>query len=185
MTQTALLDRLESEIRQLLEETRSQLAPLPAEALGSRPQPERWNALECFAHLNAHFDYFLPRIELAIHKSKARHWIPGEFRRQNWVGRMAIKAADPNNLGRTRKKSPKKIDPRRLQVRDHEVKAFLINCEMLLRLVQQARAVDLNRTTVKHFRWPGSRFMLGDLLEYMLMHAQRHFIQAREAAAKS
>lgn len=185
MTQTALLDRLESDLRRILELIRTQFASLPSEALHIRPEADRWNAMECFAHLNAHYDYFLPRIELAIHKSKARSWAAVDERRQNWLGRMAIRAVNPANMGSTRKRSPKKIDPKRLKVTANEMKALLINCEMLLRLLQQARSVDLNKAKVAHFRWPGFKFLLGDLFEYMLLHTERHLIQARAAADKN
>lgn len=179
MTQTDLLEQLESDLRKLLEIARTQFANLPEEALQVRPQPERWNANECFAHLNAHFDYFLPRIELSIHKSKARAWGPAEEVKHNWQGKYSIRAVDPENMGKKHRRSPKRIDPKLLTVRPHEVKAFLINCEMLLRLLQQSRGVDLNKTKVAHFRWPHFRFLLGDLLRYMILHAQRHVIQAQ------
>mgnify|MGYP000264058249 CR=1 FL=1 len=184
MTQSEILDRLESDLRKLLELVRSQFAPLPTEALQIRPGQNRWNAQECFAHLNAHFDYFLPRIELAIHKAKARRWAPVEQRRQNWVGRTAIRAVDPVNMEKSRRRSPKRINPKYLTVREHEVKAFLISGEMLLRLLQQAREVDLNKARVAHFRWPHFKFLLGDLFEYIVLHAQRHTLQAQHAAPK-
>ncbi|MCE7921888.1 MAG: DinB family protein [Haliscomenobacteraceae bacterium CHB4] len=184
MAQSELLDRLESDLKKLLELVRSQFTLLPTEALQVRPGPERWNALECFAHLNAHFDYFLPRIELAIHKAKARSWAPAGERQQNWYGRRAIRAVDPLQMDKNRRKSPKRINPKYLQVRPIEVKAFLINMEMLLRLLQQAREVDLNKAKVTHFRWPHFSFLLGDLLEYVVLHAQRHTLQAQAAAPK-
>lgn len=182
MTQSELLDRLESDLKKLMETVRTQLALLPAEALQVRPAPERWNAQECFAHLNAHFDYFLPRIELAIHKAKARSWAPATERKSNWQGRHSIRAVDPLNMETKRRKSPKRIHPKHLQVRPNEVKAFLINSEMLLRLLLQAREVDLNKAQVAHFRWPHLSFLLGDLFEYIILHAQRHTLQAQAAA---
>lgn len=184
MAQSELLDRLESDLKKLLELVRTQFASLPLEALQVRPAQDRWTAMECFAHLNAQFDYFLPRIELAIHKAKARSWAPARERRQNWQGRRAIRAADPLNMGESRRKSPKRINPKHLQVRQNEVKAFLINSEMLLRLLQQAREVDLNKAKVEHFRWPHLNFLLGDLFEYIVLHAQRHTLQAQTAAPK-
>lgn len=184
MTQSELLDHVDSNLRNLLESVRAQFVLVPPEALQVRPGPARWNALECFAHLNAHFDYFLPRIELAIHKGKARSWAPIEERRQNWQGRMAIRAVDPLNMGKRCRQSPKRIDPKRLNVQPHEVKAFLINGEMLLRLAQQAREVDLNKAKVAHFRWPHLHFLLGDLLEYIVLHAQRHTLQAQAALGR-
>ena len=184
MAQSELLDRLEFDLKKLLELARTQFAPLPPEALLVRPGQDRWNAMECFAHLNAHFDYFLPRIELAIHKAKARSWAPHRERLQGWLGRMSIRAVDPLNMGKTRRKSPKRINPKHLQLRQNEVKAFLINSEMLLRLLQQAREVDLNKAKVEHFRWPHFNFLLGDLFEYIVLHAQRHTLQAQAAVPK-
>lgn len=184
MTQYQLLERLDADLKRLMETVRTQLALAPPEALQVRPSPEQWNALECFAHLNAQFDYFLPRIELAIHKAKARSWSPVEERKSNALGRKAIRRADPLNMGKIRRKSHKRIHPKYLEVRQHEVKAFLINSEMLLRLLQQAREVDLNKARVAHFRWPHFKFLLGDLLEYMVLHAHRHTLQAQAAAPK-
>lgn len=184
MAQTELLDRLESDLKKLLELVRAQFTPLPLEALQVRPGQDQWNAQECFAHLNAHFDYFLPRIELAIHKAKARSWAPGSERRQNGLGRRAIRAADTLNMGVVRRKSHKRIHPKHLQMRASEVKAFLINMEMLHRLLLQARDVDLNKAKVAHFQWPHFNFLLGDMFEYILLHAQRHTLQAQAAAPK-
>ena len=82
MTQKDLLDRLENEVRELLEQARGHLAPLPADALQFHPAPEHpkarapWNIAECLAHLNAFSDDYFARIELAIHKAKARRWQP-------------------------------------------------------------------------------------------------------------
>ena len=69
-------------------------------------------------------------------------------------------------------------------MRASEVKAFLINMEMLHRLLLQARDVDLNKAKVAHFQWPHFNFLLGDMFEYILLHAQRHTLQAQAAAPK-
>lgn len=179
MTQSELLNRLEPDLKKLMEVVRARFMLLPQEALETHPSPTAWNALECFAHLNAQLDYFLPRIELAIHKAKARKWAPDSEIKHNGLGKRAVRSVDPLNMGKVRRKSPKRIHPKYLKVRSNEVKAFLINCEMLLRLVQQARQVDLNKAKVKHYRWPHFQFLLGDLLEYVVLHAQRHTLQAQ------
>lgn len=184
MTQSDLLDRLESDLNDLLKRVRTQFADSPQEALRLRPAPEKWNAQECFAHLNAQFDYYLPRIELALHKAKARRWFPSEERQSNWLGRQAIRAANPAFLAERPRRSPKAINPSKLlNVRDNEVKIFLINLEMMLRLIRQGREVDLNKPRIKPMRWHISSFLLGDLLEYLVLHAQRHLIQAQAAVA--
>ncbi len=180
MTQTELLDRLESDLTDLLKQVRTTFSNQAPEALLLRPGPAKWNVQECFAHLNAQFDYYLPRIELALHKSKARRWVPAPERTSNWLGRKSIRAVDPANLAKKLRHSPKGIDPLKgLKVRENEVKTFLINLEMMLRLVRQAREVDTNRSTIEPMRWNISAYLLGDLLEYLVLHAQRHLLQAQ------
>ncbi len=183
MTQPELLEHLENDLNELLKQVRANFADKPKEQLLQRQAPEKWNAQECFAHLNAQFDYYLPRIELALHKAKARKWLSnGDERQSNWLGRNAINAVNPANLDKKLRKSPKAIDPLKLlPVRENEVKVLLINLEMMLRLVRQAREVDTNKPKIKPMRWNISSFVLGDLLAYLVLHAQRHVLQASRA----
>ncbi|MBL7810076.1 MAG: DinB family protein [Saprospiraceae bacterium] len=179
MSQSELLDHLEESLQQLLKEVREHFADAPLETLKRRPSPEQWSAMDCFAHLNAQFEGYLSRIELALHKAKARKWTPGHERSSNWLGSSAIRKSDPSNT--QPRKSHKSINPlKKLAVRDTELKAFLINGEMLLRLIRQAREVDINKASVKPLRWSIYRFRLGDLMEYLILHARRHFLQARQ-----
>ncbi len=183
MSQSELLDHLEESLQQLLKEVREHFAHTALATLKQRPTPEQWSAMDCFAHLNAQFEGYLSRMELAQHKAKARKWLPTMDRRSNGLGRMAIRKADPSNVKPG--KSPKSLNPlKKLPVRDTELKVFLINGEMLLRLIRQAREVDLNKTSVKPLHWSLFRFRMGDLLEYLVLHARRHFIQAKTAAGK-
>lgn len=186
MTQSELIDRLESELSDLLKLLRTQFVDQAPEVLLQRPASDQWNAQECFAHLNAQFDYYLPRIELALHKAKARNWTAATNRQSNGMGLRAIRAVDPENRSTRPRKSPKSIHPSKLlAVRENELKVFLINLEMMLRLLRQARAVDLNKPRVKPMRWSLSSFVLGDLFEYLVRHAQRHALQAQAAVFRS
>ncbi len=156
------------------------------EALLQRPAPGQWNVQECFAHLNAQFEYYLPRIERALHKAKARRWTPAPERESNWLGRSAIRAVDPSSRIQKPLRSPKSFDPSQLlKARDNEVKVFLINLEMMLRLVRQARDVNTNKPKIKPMRWNISSYLLGDLLVYLTLHAQRHVLQAQAAVGSS
>ena len=96
------------------------------------------------------------------------------------MGRSAIRAVDPAYMAKKPIRSPKSIDPSNLlKTRDNEVKVFLINLEMMLRLVRQAREVDTNKPKIKPMRWNISSYLLGDLLVYLTLHAQRHVLQAQ------
>jgi uncharacterized damage-inducible protein DinB len=178
MTQHALLDRLDTELRETLELVRSRIARQPDEALRQRPHPQAWNAYECFAHLNAFSEAYTSRIELAIHKAKARKWLPAETLRYTGRGRRAIRRADPTNGKQY--KTAKRFDFGHLPMGAEQVKSFSIQAERLLRLIQMAREVDLNRARVrKTHSWLGT-YTLGNLLEFLVTHIRRHVAQAAQ-----
>ncbi|HND88982.1 MAG TPA: DinB family protein, partial [Saprospiraceae bacterium] len=177
MTQHALLGHLEDELREVLDFVRTQIAAQPDEVMRHRPDTESWNGYECFAHLNALSDAYLSRIELAIHKAKARKWLSVEPLRYTARGRRAIRRADPANTKKY--KSAKRYNFSHQPVGPEQVKAFSIHVERMLRLIQQAREVDLNKATIrKAHSWVGE-YTLGNLLEYLVKHTLRHVGQVR------
>lgn len=176
MTQQDLLDRLENDLRAVLEQVRAQLAPQDEHTLRRRPSPEKWNILECLAHLNKYADDYFPRIELAIHKAKARQWTPAETHRYNAFGRQAVQRVQPDNTRAY--KAAKRYNFANANLPVSTVKAFIINAEMLLRLIHLSREVDLNKAKVKQIRFPYFQYRLGNLLEFLVQHARRHVRQA-------
>ncbi len=178
MSQQDLLDRLETDLRNLLNQARTQFSQLGPDTLRQRRQPEAWNILECFAHLNQFYEDYLPQLDLAIHKAKARRWMPGETVAYKSRGRRAIRRADPENGKQF--KSPKACDFIHLPVANEGIKSFIINSERLLRIIQAARTIDINRASVKKARsWVG-KYTVGNLLEFLIVHADRHLRQARQ-----
>jgi hypothetical protein len=181
MTQNALLDSLEIEIRELLELVRTTFVNIDLSRLEKSPNPKGWNALQCFAHVNAYCDYYYPRIDLAIHKGKAHQWLSkqGQEMESNWLGRRALKRAAPETIGTRRTRSAKRFNFLNKTTRSSEVKAFIINCEVMLRYIRLAREVDLNRVKIPMAQMTFLKYRLGDLLHFMVLHARRHVIQAQ------
>ena len=179
MTQNELLDRLESDLRDLLEIVRTRVAEMPLEALQTRPEMGAWNALECIAHLNVFLEMYLPRVERAVHLSKARRWQPDADIFYTWKGRSANKLANVANSKPS--KTPKRYDYFDKFMGKEIIKTFIINSERLLRNIQAARGADLNRPKIG---WGPSGFFkltLGNTLEWLVLHGQRHILQAKSA----
>jgi hypothetical protein len=179
MMQNELLDRLEADLRKLLEAVRSGINDKPLNALQNRPSMGAWNAMECIAHLNIFLEMYLPHIERAVHLSKARSWQQGHLVKYTWMGRRATRKAD---LAHFRpRKTPKKYDFFGNNLGPDVIKTFLINSERLLRNIQAAREIDINRAKIG---WGPSGFFkltLGNTLEWLVLHAQRHVLQAQRA----
>jgi hypothetical protein len=62
------------------------------------------------------------------------------------------------------------------------VKSFLINSERLLRNIQAAKEVDLNRPRIGRGQAAFSELTLGNMLEWLVEHSHRHVTQASKAA---
>lgn len=181
MTQSALLDRIETDLRALLETLRTHFVKAPEAALRLRPMPQVWNALECFAHVNQELSFYLPKMELAIHKAKARRWTPKDTVRYTYLGQRDLRRVDPANP--RQRKTSKRRNFHLASLGTEEAKTLVIHLEQLLRVLHAARHVDLNKPTLpRHFGWFGS-YTLGNLLDYLTAHVQRHVRQAQATQA--
>lgn len=180
MTQKELLDRLESDLKDVMDIVRSALLGQSADLLKQRPASESWNALECFAHLNVFLERYIPVIERAVHLAKARRWSPSDRVNYTMKGKSVIGKTSRSNARPG--KTPKRYNFIHQPVSHDVVKSFLINSERLLRNIQAAKEVDLNRPRIG---WGPSGFFkltLGNMLEWLVEHSHRHVTQASKAA---
>lgn len=178
MTQTELLYQLESDLRSVLEDVRNNLVPLPEQHLTHRPDALDWNALECIAHLNVFLDYYLPRVELSIHKAKARRWKGGGDVVYRGRGARIIRKVTSDK----KYKTGKKYNLANLPLGTEVVKRFLINNEMLLRSLQAAKDININKPRIRKLNAWTASYSLANVMELLIRHSQRHVAQAKRAA---
>ncbi len=178
VTQKELLDQLETDLRHVLDQVRTQIVPLEESMVKYRPDPTRWNVLECFAHLNAFAEMYLPRIEAGIHKAKARKWIlPAEEVAYTSAARRDIHRIERAN---TRpRKSKKRNNFYQQPLGPEVVKTFIINCERLLRNLHLAREVDVNRPKIGRGPTSFFHYTLGNTFEWLIRHAGHHLAQSQ------
>jgi hypothetical protein len=181
MTSDELLDFVEQTLRRASTDVREQLLNAPLETLRQRPHPSAWNALECLAHLNAYAKDYLPLIHRAVHLAKARRWTPESPVGSTLAGRQLLRRVNSSRPFR----SKKRYDFFAHSFDRDTVKSFLIYQEHLLRTVQEARCVSLNRCKVAGPDSWMRRYPLGNLLEFTAKHTERHIAQAIRAAYPS
>lgn len=139
-----------------------------------RPGPGRWGVADCLEHLVAMGEGYHPRIRRALEEA-----VPapegGEYR-PRLFGRLFLWGSGPRV--RIPLPAPKVVaggqaspdSPERFRKRQDE----------LLELIRAAEGKDLNRTRVAS---PLSRFVsftLGECLELLVGHQERHLNQARK-----
>ncbi|MBK8557557.1 MAG: DinB family protein [Lewinellaceae bacterium] len=183
MTQNELLSQLETETRASLQVLRQHFSQLEEARLQFRQTPEGWTALECFAHLNAYFHTYLPRVEHALHKARARQWHTIDMVAHNPAGRVLIRRAGHQVTKRF--KSSKAFNFSHQPFGPEEVKMLIIQCERLLRHIEAARGININKPRIRKYKSWFRRYDLGSVLTWLSGHTRRHIAQAERALAST
>ena len=143
-----------------------------------RASPGRWSIAECLVHLNLTGQLYLPLIEDAISRARARQLFgQGPFRHSfliNWFIRMN---EPPVKL---KVKAPKIFVPPPDQPLDHVASDFMALQDQLLNLVSESNGLHLSRIKVTS---PVSRLFktsLGQCFAFHAAHERRHLWQARQ-----
>ncbi len=151
---------------------------LTAEQLLWRPQPGRWGVADCFEHLLVIAEAYHSRIRTALEETPAS---PSTTYRPRLFGRLFIKGAEPDGPVRIRARGPFVPPP----PRPDAPQRFISSQVELLGFIQDAAGADLNGIRI---RSPLSRFItltLGECLEMLVVHQQRHVNQAERVEAEA
>lgn len=181
MNSTDFLVPLSAAVAGLRTTAQTRLVPLPEATLHQRPAPGHWSALECLEHLNRYSRYYLPALAQAL----ARAGTPPAASLAtkvgySWLGRKSVNLMRPEN-------AQKQATLRRLnplgQALDHRALVeFDQHAATLLVLLEQARAANLNRAAVPVEFFRLLKLRVGEALEFVVVHQQRHMQQALRAA---
>lgn len=148
----------------------------------SKPTPERWSAAECLEHLNRYGDFYLPAIESAIARAAGRY-PPREKYRSSWLGNSFAKSMRLNEHQEVVRgmNSPKDKNPNQSGLRNDVLLSFMDQQESYLRLIEAARSLDVSAVRVPISIARFVRLKLGDILQVVIYHNQRHMEQAKRA----
>lgn len=178
-----LLDDLSASTQKILDHTASQLETLSSSQLNWKPASDQWSILECLQHLNLYGEFYLPAIQKAIRQGKpapAKHVFKSGLLGNYFAQSMLPKAGKVTNKMKTFKDK----DPQRSQLPAHVLATFIQQQKDFLRLLQEARRVDLNqaKTPITLTSW--IQLKLGDTFRFVINHHLRHFVQIETLLAK-
>lgn len=181
MQANALLDQYHQQVEIILDKAVREWQNLPPQKLNQEPAPGSWSAAQCMAHLNAYGNYYLPAIEKAIHQARHQGSTPKEEFRSSWLGAYFTKLMQPDS--KTKMKSPANAIPPATLNPTETLAQFIDQQERLLKLIEQARAVDLNRVRIPISIVQWIKLKLGDTFGFYVAHHRRHVLQAERALA--
>ncbi len=153
-----------------------QLKAQPVTQLQRKAAPDRWNALECIAHLNAYGDYYIPEIGKRIAESKTSpvgHFKPG------MIGNYFAKIMLPQTGKKMKAMSSYNFIDHSLTI--EELSKLEDQLNELKKLVAKAAEVNLNRVKCSISLTRLIKLKLGDTLRVVIYHNERHLLQALRA----
>lgn len=177
----ALLNGLYEETEHFLNKAVSEWQMIRHPQFGHKATPEKWSAAQCLAHLNSYGRYYLPAIEKAIQKAaKNKSALPFKA---GWLGNYFTRMMLPAENGIPAKKmaAPKEHYPGIIPDSFQIVGEFIEQQEKLLKLIDAARNIDLNKAKCPISIAPFIKLKLGDVFLFLIAHNYRHVLQAERA----
>jgi hypothetical protein len=160
-----------------------QFKSLSQEQLNFRTSPEQWSILQCLEHLNLYGDFYLPAIEKQILAHK--HGGSNKVFKSGLIGNYFANLMKSTNGAVKKMKSPKDKVPAYSGLTITTIDRFLKQQELLKKLLNQARSVDLTKTKVPISLTRFIRLRLGDTFRFFVYHIERHVAQAERVRAVS
>lgn len=180
---TKLINDLQQQTETILEKAISEWQMTPSVKLLQPPGANQWSAAQCLEHLNSYGRYYLPEIEKAIETAKQNKWLASEQFTAGWIGNYFTNLMMPERDGKKMKKmsAPKNHTPDADLDSYKVVSEFIDQQEKILKLLEAAREIDLNKAKVPVSIAKFIKLKLGDVFMFLNAHNLRHIAQAERA----
>ncbi|GAB3525840.1 DinB family protein [Pontibacter brevis] len=174
------LKQLSQVTRSLSQTVSTEFAPLDLGALSFKTAPDRWSILECLEHLNRYSRYYNPAFAKAIANNADSASI--QHISYSWFGRYSLEMVRPQNL--KKHKTVKHMNPSNSNLGRATVEEFLEHQAELLSLLKRAGKANINKKAVPVEFFKLLRLRIGEALEFVVLHEERHVQQALRVKAQ-
>jgi hypothetical protein len=154
---------------------------LSEEQARERPDPTSWSVGECVDHLCVVGRKLLPRIDAGLTKAREKGWYSDGPFRYSWWGNWFVRASGAGDYPPKQKvKTPKLYRPVHEWPVEELVRSFTHLQDEYLSRIRTANGIDLARVKITSPAARLLRLSLGQWLELLVGHQERHLLQARD-----
>lgn len=179
MTSHDLLVKLRRDVLSIIDAAKD-FESLAESDLNWKEHQAKWSILECLEHLNRYSHYYNVEIKKAIARAVTLSHNQHQAK-STWMGRKFIAMMHPDNT--TKHKTFARMNPTAGSLKKEVIVRFLGNQQELLDILELASKIDLNKASIPVEFFKILRINLGDALQFVIVHEQRHLKQA--AAVRS
>ncbi len=180
MTSIELLAKLRHDIH-AISDVAKEFELQPESTLNWKESAEKWSILECLEHLNSYSLYYHVELRKAIARA-----VPSDNKHEakaTWMGKKFIAMMHPDNT--KKHKTFARMNPSHGALKKEVIERFLRNQEELLDIVDEASKINLNKASIPVEFLKILRMNLGDALQFVVVHEQRHIKQACTARSNA
>ncbi|HET9504636.1 MAG TPA: DinB family protein [Hymenobacter sp.] len=181
MNPDSFLTALARAVAEVRATAHAEFAPLPPALLNQRPAPASWSILECLEHLNRYSRYYHAALTKALAAPRATTAGPLAEVGYSWLGRKSVELMRPANA--KKQTTLKHMNPLGSRLGPAVLAEFDQHQARLLELLAAAHRADLNRKAVPVEFFRLLKLRLGEALEFVVVHQQRHVQQAQRVRA--
>jgi hypothetical protein len=135
-----------------------------------------WSIAQCFEHLNTYGNYYLPLMKSKLENQNGTSDVI--VFKSTWLGAYFTYLMEPGK-GMKKIKTFKKHSPERELDAYSVLRTFIDQQEILLKLIKKSGNEDLNKIKIPVSISRFVRLKLGDVLQFIVAHNERHLQQAR------
>lgn len=173
------LEAIEAELNDATERAKRLVQRVDGRRFTVRPDPSRWSAAECLAHLSLSSEEMLPVIREAIDKAPRN----GKARKakMDWLGAALRWFLEPPV--RTRVKAIARFVPKSVRAKAETLAEFTSLQARLIDVLHDAKGVDLTGVRVVSPFDRRVKYNLYSAFRILAAHERRHLWQAEQAVA--
>lgn len=142
-----------------------------------------WSITQNLSHLISYGAYYLPRLKTGLEQQPKHIPVTQPFE-SSWLGAYFTRLMDPKT-SRKKFKAVKHHQPTEGVNPQRVIAEFIDQQEDLLYLLRLAGTVDVNTGRIPTSIMPWLRLNLGDTLQFVITHNERHIVQARRNTANN
>ena len=149
---------------------------IPEEKLQYRTSEKKWNSLECIEHLIRYAQFYDPVFQEALKKASKR--TTDKKYKKGWIGSPTAYSMRPKVTGKLNKMATfKDKNPLNTALSKETLGEWSKHLAVLEEVLKKAETVDLNSVRCP-LTIPVLKFYLGDTLQFIVFHIERHILQA-------
>jgi uncharacterized damage-inducible protein DinB len=174
MDKVTLLNQLEIQVENHLQVVIKDFQNLPHDILLKPSATGGWSIAQCLEHLNTYGHYYLPLFE----KGLAQSTVPdSNVIGSSWLGKKAIDSMNPAT-GTKKFKAFKNYIPEVNLDAQKVVAEFIHQQERLLQILRMSQSKNIQAIKIPISIAKFLKLNLGDALQFLIAHNERHIQQA-------